>query len=111
MKIPGPKQFPLLGNVFHTNLLDLHKSFSKMADVYGAIFQIKLLGNTMIVLNDIELVRKAYGSSKYGDVFNDRPDGFYGKYICFDYSDLALAKASKKTWVKRKMFHRSLKFS
>ena len=76
MKIPGPKQFPLIGNVFQTILLDLHKSFSKMADVYGPTFQIKLLGNSIIVLNDIELVRKAYRSSKYGPRCFQRQTGW-----------------------------------
>ena len=108
--IPGPKPLPLIGNALDVDFRRLHISLSDMVGKYGPIFQINLLGQTAIVINDVELEKKAFGSAKYGDVFNDRPDAFWGKYVCFDCSDIVFADANKKTHTKRKMLHRSLKF-
>ena len=110
MEIPGPKSLPLIGNVFDVDLRGLHLSLSKMPEQYGSIFRIKLLGQNIVIINDADLERKAFGNTRYGDVFNDRPDTFVGQYFCFNYSDITFANANKKTMTKRKLFHRSLKF-
>ena len=108
--LSGPKPFPLIGNLLDVDFRRLHLSVSDMVDTYGPIFQINLLGQNAVVINDVELEKKAFGSTKYGDIFNDRPDSFWGKYVCFECSDIAFANANKKTMTKRKMLHRSLKF-
>ena len=108
--IPGPTPVPLIGNALDVDFRRLHLSLYDMVGKYGPIFQINLLGQTVIVINDVELEKKAFGSAKYRDVFNDRPGAFWGKYVCFGRSDIAFADANKKTHTKRKMFHRSLKF-
>ena len=105
MDIPGPKPLPILGN-----MRGVHVSVSKLAETYGPFFRISLLGKKFVIISDAEIERKAFGGTKYGDFFNDRPDLFWGKYICFDCSDIALANANKKTMTKRKMLHRALKF-
>ena len=81
-----------------------------MAELYGSVFRIKLLGRNIVIINDVDLERKAFASSKYGDIFKDRLYSFYGKYFAFDFSDIVFADGNKKTMAKRKMFHRSLKF-
>ena len=108
--LPGPKPLPVIGNALDVNFQSLHLSLFDMVKTYGAIFQIKLLGQTVVVINDVDLVRKAFNSSKYGENFNDRPDSFFGKYACFDRSNIAFAEINKKTMIKRKIFHRALKF-
>ena len=109
-EIPGPKPWPLIGNVLDVNLRGLHLSVSRMADLYGPIFRLKLLGRNIIIINDFELERKTFASTKYGDIFNDRYYSSFGKYILFGRSDIVFADGNKKTMTKRKMFHRSLKF-
>ena len=109
-EIPGPKPWPLIGIVLDVNLRGLHLSVSRMAELYGPIFRLKLLGRNIIIINDVELERKAFACTKYGDIFNDRYYSFFGKYILFGRSDIVFADGNKKTMTKRKMFHRSLKF-
>ena len=91
----------------------IHVSYSKMADRYGHILQIKLLGQNIVMINDVDLVRLAFGSDKYCEVFNDKPSSFLGKYIFYDSSDIIFSNFSnpnKKTMTMRKMFHRALGF-
>ena len=109
MDIPGPKQWPLLGNMFDVDLDRLHISLSKMAETYGPIFRIKILGQNTVIINDAPLERLAFGSTKYGEFFNDRQNYFLGKYIYFDCSDIGFANLNKKQMTLRKMLQRSLK--
>ena len=110
-EIPGPKPWPLIGNLFDVgNVLGFHHNVFRMSELYGPIFRIKLLGRNIVIINDADLERKAFGSTKYGDIFNDRLYSFLGKYVLFDYSDIAFTNGNKKTMAKRKMFQRSLKF-
>ena len=109
MELPGPKPLPILGNVY-SDFEHLHLLMSKLASIYGPIFRIKLLGQNTIIINDVDLERKAFGSSKYADYFNDRTSYFLGKYVYFDFSATGFANFSKKQVTMRKMLHRSLKF-
>ena len=110
IEIPGPKPWPLIGNLLDVNLRGLHPSAFRLAELYGPIFRIKLLGRNIVIINDADLERKAFASTKYGDIFNDRLYSFFGKYLLFGYSDIAFANETKKTMAKRKLFRRSLKF-
>ena len=110
MDIPGPKPWPLLGNMFDVDLERLHLSLSKMTETYGPIFRIRLLGQNTVIISNASLERQAFGSTKYADIFNDRPDYFLGKYVYFDYSAIGFANSNKKQMTMRKMLHRSLKF-
>ena len=78
---PGPTQLPLIGNAFTVDFRLLHLSLSDMAEKYGDMFSINLLGQQAVVINDVELEKKAFGSAEYGDNFNDRADSFWGE-IC-----------------------------
>ena len=109
--LPGPRSWPIIGNSFQIDFKRLHVSVTDMVKNHGAIFRIKLMGQTAVVISDPDILRKAYGSEQYGNVFNDRPDSFYGKYVGFDCSGIGFAKADNKaTTIKRRMFHRAFKF-
>ena len=70
-KLPGPKQWPLLGNMHQVDMQHLHQSVSTMVKDFGPIFQLNLMGQKTVLLNDPELIRKAFGSSEIGDVLKD----------------------------------------
>ena len=85
----GPRPLPLFGNIFALNISRMHLTFAKLAEVYGKIFKVSILGKEIIVINDITMLRKAFQVEDFVDVFSDRPDTFSGKYIILD-SDIAL---------------------
>ena len=107
--LPGPKLLPVFGNTFQVDIRRLHLSVSDLVKDYGTIFQISLMGQNVVILNEARLVRKAYGSAEYGDVLNGRPASFFGKYVLFNCSDIGFANWNKKTITKRKMWHMAFK--
>ena len=107
--LPGPKPVPVFGNSFQVDIRRLHISVSDLVKDYGEIFQINLMGQNLVILNDASLVRKAYGSLEYADVVNDRPMTFFGKYVMFNCNDFAFANWDRKTAIKRKLWDKSFK--
>ena len=102
--LPGPKPVPVFGNSFQVDIHRLHLSLYDFVKDYGKIFQINLMGQTLVILNDASLVRKAFGSMEYGDVINDRPATFFGKYVLGNCG-IALANWDIKMTIKRKLWH------
>ena len=57
---PGPKPLPLLQNLLAVDVYKLHISFAKLAEQYGKLFKVSLLGEEIVVINDIDTLRKAF---------------------------------------------------
>lgn len=109
MVIPGPRPLPFIGNVFDVDFKRPYISLSKMVDTFGVLFKIKLFGEEAVVINDGELVRKAFTDEPFGDVFSDRPDYFISRCLVFDGCDVLFRRASKTTMLLRKLLHKGLK--
>ena len=107
--LPEPFSLPFFGHALFMDLRNLHLTFAKYAEKYGRIFQVKIFGQTVVVLNDHKLVRKAFANDYYGDVFNDRPASFVGKYVGFGYRNISFGQCDKRTLTLRKMLHKGLK--
>ena len=100
---PGPRPLPLVGNMFTLDFSRMHLTFAKLAELYGKIFKLTILGKEIIVINDITMLRKALQGEEFIDVFSDRPDNFAAKYILFD-SDIAVGKANQRLYILRKCY-------
>lgn len=96
VSLPGPRPLPFLGNTFDVDTGNIHISFAYMAIRYGAIFQVNILGQISVVLNDFQLIRKAFASESYSDIFNDRPDSAFAKYLLYDSSDIAFESQGER---------------
>ena len=105
---PGPRPLPLVGNLFSINLNKLHLTFAKLAEFYGKIFKVTILGQDIIAINDISLVRKAFQGEEFVNVFSDRPDNFMAKYITFD-SDIITGKADQDVFTLRTLLRKGFK--
>ena len=105
---PGPRPLPLIGNIFSLNFSRMHLTFAQLAEVYGKIFKVSILGQDVIVINDIAMLRKALQGEEFIYVFTGRPAAFVAKYIFFD-SDIALGKDSNSVYTLRKMLHKGFK--
>lgn len=109
--LPGPKGLPVIGYSFSVDASKLHRTFYNLAKQYGAIFGISIFGQDVLVINDIDLARKAFsGDETYGNAFNDRPEHFAGKYISFNCSSVSFRNCDDKgLFILRKILHKALK--
>ena len=107
--LPGPKPLPFVGSSMSVDFYHLHLSLGDMVAKYGYLFQIKLMGQTAVVISDPKLMKKAFSGDEYADAFNGRAPSFFGKYFSFNCKGLVFANSNKRTMTMRKMFHRGIK--
>ena len=105
---PGPKPLPLLQNFLSVDIYKLYISFAKLAEQYGRIFKVSLFGEQIVVINDIDMLRKAFLEEEYMDIFAGRPKHFTATYIFFN-SDIGFETYNKRTKTLRKMLQKGFK--
>ena len=105
---PGPWPLPFVGNILSINTGKMHLTFYELSQKYGNIFRVSLLGEEIVVINDINVLRKAFLEEEYEEVFADRPPSFFHKYIMFG-ADMAFGRSNKVTYALRKMLQKGLK--
>ena len=78
--IPGPRQWPIVGNTFQINTRKVHFTLENWTKEFGPIFKCSIFGSDIIVLSSPDLIRQAYASEEYFKNCSDRPDTFLRKY-------------------------------
>ncbi|KAI1092093.1 bifunctional P-450:NADPH-P450 reductase [Rostrohypoxylon terebratum] len=63
--IPQPPGVPLLGNVFDINTANTWDSLRKLAEKYGEIFQIKVLGSTVVFVAGAALAEEICDEKRF----------------------------------------------
>ena len=53
------------------NTRQTHLTFNELSNKYGKLFRVSLLGEDIVVINDINMPRKAFLGEEYGDLFAD----------------------------------------
>ncbi|XP_045202100.2 cytochrome P450 1A1-like [Mercenaria mercenaria] len=108
--IKGPKGLPFLGNILEINERNMLYKFMDYALQFGSIFRVNMLIHDVVVLNNEELIRKAFGGEKHKTSFNDRMEMFYAQK--FRNPDMSVPfvrnGASRHYKVTRKMFTQTL---
>uniref|UniRef100_A0A8C2ZAQ5 Cytochrome P450 n=1 Tax=Cyclopterus lumpus TaxID=8103 RepID=A0A8C2ZAQ5_CYCLU len=68
---PGPRAFPLVGNMFSLDPGDVHGDMTKLSEKYGKVYSLKMGPSWTVVLNGLSALQE--GLTK-GDHLNDRPE-------------------------------------
>lgn len=76
--LPGPRPWPLLGNLPNMDLRHIHRSVEQWSKRYGPVFKINIGNVPMVVLAGHDLVNAA---------LRDRPDGFRRPSITAEVSN------------------------
>ncbi|XP_072045167.1 cytochrome P450 2U1-like [Amphiura filiformis] len=68
---PGPRGWPLVGNLPSLDPIAPYLSLNKLADTYGPVFSLHFGSFPVVVLNSYEAVKEAF--IRNGDDYDDRP--------------------------------------
>ncbi|KAL7397191.1 hypothetical protein ABVT39_018108 [Epinephelus coioides] len=80
---PGPRAFPIVGNIFTVDFNRTHESMTQLAGKYGDVYSLRMGPVWMVVLNGFEVLKEALVNQ--GDSLVDRPclplqeDMFHGQ--------------------------------
>ncbi|XP_068447255.1 cytochrome P450 2J2-like [Clinocottus analis] len=69
---PGPRAFPIVGNIFTVDYNRTHESLTQLAGRYGDVYSLRMGQRWMVVLNGFEVLKEALVHQ--GDSLTDRPD-------------------------------------
>ncbi|KAG6873902.1 hypothetical protein C0995_009681 [Termitomyces sp. Mi166 len=68
---PGPKGYPLIGNIFDMPTKQEWAVFSKWGKQYGKMCSIRVFGQPIVILNSTELAKEMF--EKKSSIYSDRP--------------------------------------
>ncbi|XP_077147756.1 cytochrome P450 2K1-like [Ranitomeya variabilis] len=69
---PGPKPWPIIGNILNLDVQKPYLSFQELAKTYGPVYSIKIGVQEMVVLSGYDVVKEALVNQ--AEVFTDRPN-------------------------------------
>ncbi|KAM3828521.1 cytochrome P450 1A5-like [Vipera latastei] len=105
-KIPGPRGYPLLGNLLEVGQ-NVHLSLTQLSRTYGDIMMIHLGTKPVLVLSGLETIKEAL--VKHGEVFKGRPDLYIFRHVT-DGQSLSFGTDSGPVWfARRKLTQNALK--
>lgn len=69
--LPGPRGYPVIGNLLDMTKEKPHHVFKELADKYGPLFQVNILGTRYVVISDEHIATELLGAR--GAYYSDRP--------------------------------------
>ena len=70
-KFPGPKLYPIVGRVHDLPRFSMWLKFKEWADIYGPIYQTKMLNQNFIIVSDEKIAEELL--IKRGHIYSGRP--------------------------------------
>lgn len=105
---PGPRPYPLIGNLTRLVGKPIHLAVTDLAKEYGKIYTLYLPGGQRCTLiNSIGLAREALLAKK--DDFAGRPRTFLGDYLTREAKDIFFGDFSQTMILQRKLAHSALR--
>ncbi|XP_049444372.1 cytochrome P450 2J4-like [Epinephelus fuscoguttatus] len=94
---PGPRVFPIVGNIFTVDYNRTHQSMTQLAGKYGDVYSLRMGQEWMVVLNGFEAVKEALVNQ--GDSVVDRP------YLPLQWDvGLGIVFSNGSTWMQQRRF-------
>ncbi|KAM3287394.1 cytochrome [Capsicum chacoense] len=90
---PGPKQWPIVGNLFQLGQLP-HRDMASFCEKYGPLVYLRLGNIDAITTNDPEIIREIL--VQQDDVFASRPRTLAAVHLAYGCGDVALAPLGPK---------------
>ncbi|KAJ8309270.1 hypothetical protein KUTeg_014144 [Tegillarca granosa] len=106
---PGPKGYPLVGNLFDVDFASMYKKFDEWATEYGDIFCVNIFGRNLFVLNSGAINREAFLQEPNATILADRIEGMVGKDFFYYFPDISFARQNETTIKRRKLGFRLMK--
>ena len=105
---PGPRPYPMIGNLTRLVGKPIHLAVTDLAKEYGKIFTLYLPGGQRcILINSVEVAREALLAKK--DDFAGRPRTFIGDFLTREAKDIFFADFSQTMILQRKLVHSALR--
>ncbi|KAM5547213.1 trimethyltridecatetraene synthase [Rosa sericea] len=99
---PGPKPWPIIGNLNLINGPLPHQSLHKLSQTYGPIMQLKFGSYPVVVASTAEMAKQFLKTHDH--VFASRPRTAAGKYITYNYLNITWSPHSPYWRQGRKIF-------
>ena len=106
--LPEPPGLPLVGHSFVSSMEKFHLKCAEFAETCGTVFQLRMFGKKIVVINDHKLLRKAFASEEFGDTFSDKPESSTAEFL-YKTMDKNVGKFTEINKMVRKMFHKGFK--
>ena len=105
---PGPRHYPLIGNLPQLAGKPGHVAMTEMAKEYGKIYTMYLPGGQRcVVINSIDLAREALLTKR--DDFSGRPASYISGYLSRGFKDIICADFTQGMIYQRKIAHSALR--
>ncbi|KAK0500251.1 cytochrome P450 [Armillaria luteobubalina] len=102
---PGPKGFPLIGNLWDVPVKYPWVTYTRWTATYGDILYLDTPGNPTVVVNSAQAVMDLF--EKRSGIYSDRPDFTMTMLVGWNFN-LALMRYSDWWRMHRRMFHQYL---
>ncbi|KAF8206051.1 cytochrome P450 [Mycena galopus ATCC 62051] len=101
---PGPRGLPCVGNIFEFPRNKPWLKFGELADIWGDIFLLTVLGNPWIIISSVEVAEDLLDT--HGAAFSDRPKlQLGGELAGFNNALPLVARYNDRVRDERKLYH------